>query len=60
MSNRKDKPVAQFFVKGDKVLWKGIKLTVHEVLEDGSIRCYSPVMQLTVSGPDHLERYNGS
>lgn len=60
MTNKKEKKVeAEFFLPGDKVLWRGIKLTVYKVYEDGSITAYSPTMQLTVSGPEHLEKYNG-
>jgi hypothetical protein len=53
------KVTAQFFLPGDKVLWKGIKLTVYKVYEDGSITAHSPTMQLTVSGPEHLEKFSG-
>lgn len=48
---------AQFFMVGDKVLWKGIKLTVINVKANGEIEAHSPTMFLTVSDASQLERY---
>jgi hypothetical protein len=54
------KPVATFHMVGDKVLWKGIKVTVAEVKEDGSVIATSPTMRVHVSGPEQLEKCSGS
>lgn len=48
------KTVAQFHMPGDKVLWRGIKLTVVRVKENGDIEAHSPTMFVTVSSHDQL------
>jgi hypothetical protein len=47
---------AQFHMAGDKVLWKGILLTVLRVRDDGYIECWSPTMHLTVDSHEQLEK----
>jgi hypothetical protein len=55
----KAKPTtAQFHMAGDKVLWKGILLTVLRVREDGYIECWSPTMHVTVDTHAQLEKAN--
>lgn len=44
---------------GDKVMWKGIKLTVEKVMEDGSVIATSPTMRVHVSDHKQLEKLNG-
>ena len=41
---------------GDKVLWKGIPLTVVGVKPNGYIECSSPTMLVTVDTHDQLEK----
>lgn len=53
-------PVAEFFLPGDKVLWRGIKLTVEQVFEDGSVEAVSQTMRVKVSDVKQLERYVAS
>lgn len=53
------KPVAQFHMVGDKVLWKGIKLTVIEVKEDGSVIATSPTMRVHVGTHEQFEKCSG-
>jgi hypothetical protein len=50
---------ATFHMVGDKVLWKGIKLTVIAVNEDGSVEAWSPTQRVHVGEPGQLEKYNG-
>jgi hypothetical protein len=56
----KESPVAEFHMLGDKVLWKGIKLTVTELLPDGSVVATSPTMRVHVSDHEQLEKGHGS
>jgi len=58
-TNKKVEP-ARFFMVGDKVLWKGIKLSITEVRKDGSLIAASNTMRVHVSGPDQLERFTGN
>jgi len=51
---------ATFHLVGDKVLWKGIKLTVIEILDDGSLVAWSPTMRVHVKLHEQLEKFNGS
>jgi hypothetical protein len=53
------KVVAQFHMVGDKVLWKGIKLTVEKVFPDGSVMAVSPTMRVHVGEPKQLEKFGG-
>jgi hypothetical protein len=54
------KVVAKFHMVGDKVLWRGIKLTVTEVYPDGSIEACNPTMRVKVEKQEQLEKSNGS
>jgi hypothetical protein len=60
MASKQKQPEPPVFVAGDKVFWKGIKLTVHKVYEDGSILAISPTQHVTVSSADQLEKCSGS
>lgn len=60
MVTRKKEPVATFHMPGDKVMWKGILLTVVRVKENGEIEAHNATMFLTVDTPDQLEKYNGN
>jgi hypothetical protein len=44
---------------GDKVMWKGIPLTVHRIKEDGSVEAASLTMHVTVSHPEEFEKVDG-
>lgn len=58
MVTRKKEVIASFHMVGDKVLWKGIKLTVVEVKDNGYYVATSPTMTVTVDTPEQLEKYN--
>lgn len=56
MVTRKKEVSATFHVVGDKVLWKGILLTVVRIKDNGEIEAHSPTMFLTVDTPEQLEK----
>ena len=56
MTTRKPIEKATFHMPGDKVLWKGILLTVMVVKDNGHIECWSPYMQLTVDTHEQLQK----
>jgi hypothetical protein len=59
MPTSKKPTVAQFHMVGDKVMWKGIKLTIVQIKDDGSLVATSPTMRVHVSSGDQLEKHNG-
>jgi hypothetical protein len=47
-------PVATTFAVGDKLLWRGMPLTVFRVFEDGKVHAISPTWQVIT---DELEQF---
>ena len=51
-------PVATFHMIGDKIMWRGIKLTVTETKSDGSLVATSQTMTVHVSSPEQFTKWS--
>lgn len=56
MATSKKSTPATFFLPGDKIVWRGMLLTVIAVEDSGAVEAASQTMRVYVSDPKELRR----